>query len=110
VTLRPALFLDRDGTLIVDTDFVRTPEEVVLLPGAATAVARANAAGWLTVVVTNQSGIARGIITEGDYQAVADELERQLGAEGAHLDLQSHCPHLPAIRCGDCVKVPDLKV
>jgi len=110
VTLRPALFLDRDGTLIVDTDFVRTPEEVVLLPGTAREVAQANAAGWLTVVVTNQSGIARGILTEDDYQAVARELERQLGGEGAHLDLQSHCPHLPAIS-GPCeCRKPGLKL
>ena len=110
MTLRPALFLDRDGTLIVDTDFVRTPEEVVLLPGAADAVARANAAGWLTVVITNQSGIARGILTEGDYQAVARELERQLKEQRAHLDLQLHCPHLPAIS-GPCeCRKPGLKL
>lgn len=110
MSLRPALFLDRDGTLIVDTDFVRTPEEVVLLPGAADAVARANAAGWLTVVVTNQSGIARGIITEGDYEAVAHELELQLRQQGAHLDLQLHCPHLPAIS-GPCeCRKPGLKL
>jgi D-glycero-D-manno-heptose 1,7-bisphosphate phosphatase len=101
VTLRPALFLDRDGTLIVDTDFVRSPEEVTLLPGAAGAVARANAAGWLTVVITNQSGIARGVMSEEDYQSVAAEMERQLAEGGARLDLQLHCPHLPAIS-GPC--------
>jgi D-glycero-D-manno-heptose 1,7-bisphosphate phosphatase len=101
VILRPALFLDRDGTLVVDTDFVRTPGEVTLLPGAAAAVARANAAGWLTVVITNQSGIARGIFTEDDYQMVAREVERQFAESGARLDLQLHCPHLPAIN-GPC--------
>ena len=101
MSLKPALFLDRDGTIIVDTDFVRSPEEVVLLPGAAEAVARANAAGWLAVVITNQSGIARGIITEADYQAVAHELEARLATRGARLDLQLHCPHLPAIS-GPC--------
>jgi D-glycero-D-manno-heptose 1,7-bisphosphate phosphatase len=110
VTLRPALFLDRDGTLIVDTDFVRTPEEVKLLPGAADAVARANAAGWLVVVITNQSGIARGMMTEEGYEAVARELERQLAAQGARLDLQLHCPHLPAIS-GPCeCRKPGLKL
>jgi D-glycero-D-manno-heptose 1,7-bisphosphate phosphatase len=110
VSARPALFLDRDGTLIVDTDFVRSPEEVVLFPGAAESVARANAAGWLVVVVTNQSGIARGIISEGDYQLVARELERQLAAHGARLDLQLHCPHLPAIS-GPCeCRKPGLKL
>lgn len=110
MTLRPALFLDRDGTLIVDTDFVRSPAEVVLLPGAADAVARANAAGWLTVVITNQSGIARGIISEDDYQEVAREVERRFGQEGARLDLQLHCPHLPAIS-GPCeCRKPGLKL
>lgn len=110
MTLKPALFLDRDGTLIVDTDFVRSPEEVVLLPGAADAVKRANAAGWATVVVTNQSGIARGIITEADYQAVAHALEARLAEQGALLDLQLHCPHLPAIS-GPCeCRKPGLKL
>jgi len=110
VSEKPALFLDRDGTLIVDTDFVRDPADVVLLPGAAEAVARANAAGWLVVVITNQSGIARGIMSEGDYQLVARELERQLSASGARLDLQLHCPHLPAIS-GPCeCRKPGLKL
>jgi D-glycero-D-manno-heptose 1,7-bisphosphate phosphatase len=110
VTLRPALFLDRDGPLIADTDFVRTPGEVTLLPGAADAVARANAAGWRTVVITNQSGIARGIFTEDDYQDVAREVERQFAESGARLDLQLHCPHLPAIS-GPCeCRKPGLKL
>jgi D-glycero-D-manno-heptose 1,7-bisphosphate phosphatase len=110
VTRKPALFLDRDGTLIVDTGFVRGPEEVVLVPGAAQAVASANTAGWHVVVITNQSGIARGIITEDDYQAAARELERQLATLGARLDLQLHCPHLPAIS-GPCeCRKPGLKL
>ena len=110
MSLKPALFLDRDGTLIADTDFVRSPEEVVLLPGAADAVARANAAAWLVVVITNQSGIARGILTENDYQAVAREVERQFAARGARLDLQLHCPHFPAIS-GPCeCRKPGLKL
>ncbi|MBP2647617.1 MAG: histidinol-phosphate phosphatase family protein [Gemmatimonadetes bacterium] len=110
MSLKPALFLDRDGTLIVDTDFVRGPEAVVPLPGAAEAVARANAAGWYAVVITNQSGIARGILTEDDYQAVAREVERQFAARGARLDLQLHCPHFPAIS-GPCeCRKPGLKL
>ena len=110
MTLRPALFLDRDGTLIADTDFVRSPAEVVLLPGAADAVARASAAGWLTVVITNQSGIARGVLSEEDYQAVAGEMARQLARDGARLDLQLHCPHLPDIS-GPCeCRKPGLKL
>jgi D-glycero-D-manno-heptose 1,7-bisphosphate phosphatase len=97
----PAVFLDRDGTLIEDTSFVRVPGEVRLIPGAAAAVARFHAAGWRTVVVTNQSGIARGLLTEGEYAAVAAHVARLFRDAGAHLDLQLHCPHLPEIT-GPC--------
>lgn len=100
-SLVPALLLDRDGTIIVDTDFVRRPEEVSLIPGAAAAIRRANELGWKVVVITNQSGIARGLMTEGDYWDVAREVERQLALEGARLDLQLHCPHFPPIT-GSC--------
>ena len=91
----PAVFLDRDGTLIEDTQFVRDPSEVRLLPGAVAAVARFNQAGWRTVVVTNQSGIARGLLTEADYAAVAAHVDRRFREGGARLDLQLHCPHHP---------------
>jgi D-glycero-D-manno-heptose 1,7-bisphosphate phosphatase len=106
----PALFLDRDGTLIVDTDFVRHPEEVTLLPGAAQAVARANREGWRVVVITNQSGIARGMLSEEDYRVVARELERLLLIEGATLDLQLHCPHFPPISGACECRKPGLKL
>ena len=61
MTLRPAAFLDRDGSIIVDTGFVRDPESVRLIPGAAAAIRKLNQAGWAVVVVTNQSGVARGL-------------------------------------------------
>ena len=101
MSLEPAVFLDRDGTLIVDTSFVRDPAEVRLIPGAAAAVARLNAAGWRTVVVTNQSGIARGLLSEADYERVAAHVSELFAAAGARLDLQLHCPHYPEIS-GDC--------
>jgi histidinol-phosphate phosphatase family protein len=95
------VFLDRDGTLIEDRHYIRDPAEVVLLPGAAEAVRRLNAAGLASVVVTNQSGIARGRLTEADYAATAARLEQLLAAEGARLDGQWHCPHLPGLT-GPC--------
>lgn len=98
---RPAVFLDRDGTLIADTGFVRDPDQVRLLPGVAQAVARLNAAGLPVIVVTNQSGIARGMLTEATYRAVADRVSALLGAEGAHLTATYHCPHYPGIS-GPC--------
>lgn len=96
---RAAVFLDRDDTLMADVPYCRRPEDVRLLPGAGEAVRRIRELGYLAVVVTNQSGIARGLFTEEDLRAVNAELERQLAAEGAHLDGLYYCPHLPSAGC-----------
>jgi len=95
VTGRRAAFLDRDGTIIFDSEDIKRPEEVILLDGAADAIRRLNEAGIPVVVVTNQSGIARGVFTEADYEDVRRRLEALLAAEGAHLDASYHCPHHP---------------
>lgn len=102
---RPAVFFDRDGTLIEDRHYLRDPAQVRLLPGAAAALRRLNRAGLPVVVVTNQSGIARGLLTEEDYQASVRRLQALLEDEGARIDAHYHCPHLPEIsgRC-DCRK------
>lgn len=92
---RAALFLDRDGTLIADAHYPSAPEQVVLLPGAAAAVARANAAHVPVIVVTNQSGIGRGLITEAQYESVKARLDDLLAAHGALIDATYHCPHSP---------------
>jgi histidinol-phosphate phosphatase family protein len=101
VSGRPAVFFDRDGTLIEDRHFLRDPNQVQLLPGAAVAVRRLDRAGRPVVVVTNQSGIARGLLSEEDYRATAKRLEELLAAAGARLAGQYHCPHLPEIS-GPC--------
>jgi histidinol-phosphate phosphatase family protein len=92
---RAAVFLDRDGTIIHDVDYVRDPEAAVLLPGAAAAIAQLNASGMPVVVVTNQSGIARGLLTEADYDAVRERVDELLGAQGARIDATYVCPHHP---------------
>jgi D-glycero-D-manno-heptose 1,7-bisphosphate phosphatase len=92
---RAAAFLDRDGTLIEDRHYIADPHDVVLLPGAAEAVAALNAAGIATVVITNQSGIARGLISETQYAAVQGRLDALLAGHGATLDATYHCPHFP---------------
>jgi D,D-heptose 1,7-bisphosphate phosphatase len=94
-TPRPAVFLDRDGTLNVDTSYVSRPDNVRLIAGAAEAVARLNAAGIPVIVVSNQSGIGRGYFTMQDYEQVERRIEEMLAERGAHLDAVYICPHAP---------------
>ena len=93
---RPAVFLDRDGTLIADRHYLADPDDVALLADAASAVARLNAAGVPVIVVTNQSGIGRGYYTKADYDLVATRLAEALAAHHAHLDATYLCPHAPS--------------
>jgi len=102
VNSRAAAFLDRDGTIIRDTEYLRDPEQVELLPGAAEAIRRLNDAGWPVVVVTNQSGIARGLLTEQDYERVRMRVDKALAeAAGAKIDATYYCPHHPDLT-GPC--------
>lgn len=94
--VRAIVWLDRDGTLVDDPGYLRDPADVRLLPGAARALARLNDAGATVILVTNQSGIGRGLLTEDDFRAVQAEVARQLAAEGAHLDDVRFCPHRPS--------------
>ncbi len=93
-------FLDRDGTLIRDTGYIAMPDEVELLAGAAEAVRLLNEAGVPVVVVTNQSGIGRGLLDEPAFQAVQVRFESSLAGAGARIDATYFCPHAPADRCG----------
>ncbi len=92
-----AVFLDRDGTIVEDPGFLRDPSQVRLLPGAAVAIRRLQEGGWRVVVVTNQSGIARGLVTEAEVQEVDRRIRELLKQEGAGIDASYHCPHLPEI-------------
>jgi len=92
--LRPAVFLDRDGTLITERDYLSDPDGVQLAPDAINALRSLRRAGYALVVVTNQSGIARGLYTEADYHAVATRLNQMLSQAGVPLDGMYHCPHL----------------
>jgi D-glycero-D-manno-heptose 1,7-bisphosphate phosphatase len=94
-----ALFLDRDGTLIVDTGYLRDPNDVVLLPGVAEGLREARALGYELIVVSNQSGIARGIISEAQLASVEARFEKLLAKEGVTLDLVLFCKHGPDDGC-----------
>jgi D-glycero-D-manno-heptose 1,7-bisphosphate phosphatase len=100
-----AVFLDRDGTVMEDAHYIKSPDQVRLIPGAAAAVKRINDARVPAIVITNQSGIARGIFTVADYEAVRRHFESLLEAHGAHIDASYYCPHHPTITGAcDCRK------
>lgn len=93
--IRAAVFFDRDGTLIKDVGYIRRPEDVQLVPDAAQAVRSLNNALWPVIVATNQSGIARGLLSEQDYGRVRDRLDDLLAERGAYINGYYHCPHHP---------------
>jgi D-glycero-D-manno-heptose 1,7-bisphosphate phosphatase len=109
MTPRPAVFLDRDGTIIEAVHYLRDPALVRLLPGAADAIRRLRAAGYACVVVTNQSAIGRGLLTVEGYHAVHAELERRLAEAGAALDGAYFCPTVPASDDRSAIDDPDRK-
>ena len=107
---RPAAFLDRDGTLNVDTGYVHRPQDFRWVAGAPEAVRLLNEAGYLVFVVTNQSGVARGLYDEAAVKSLHRWMCDDLARQGAHVDEVRFCPHHPqgtidalAVHC-DCRK------
>lgn len=92
---RRAAFIDRDGVLNEERAFVHRMEDFAFIPGAIEALQALQAGGYLLVVITNQSGIARGLYSEEDFLALTDDMRAQLKAQGVSLDAVEYCPHLP---------------
>ena len=105
-----AIFFDRDGTLNVDVHYLHDPRDFVWVEGAITAIRWANEHGYLVIVITNQSGIARGYYDEAAVHHLHDWMNRELAKHGAHIDAFYYCPHhiegkLPAYtKSCDCRK------
>lgn len=93
--LRPGLFLDRDGVINVDTNFLYRAEECRLIDGIGDLVRTANELGYVTCVITNQSGIGRGLYTEADFHTLMDHMSLELKHQDAHLDAIYFSPHHP---------------
>ncbi|MBI4534932.1 MAG: D-glycero-beta-D-manno-heptose 1,7-bisphosphate 7-phosphatase [Ignavibacteriae bacterium] len=89
------MFIDRDGTLNEEMDFIRTPDDLKLINGAAASVRKLNERGLATVVISNQSGVARGYLTEEDLARIHEKLIQELSREGASVDRIYYCPHHP---------------
>ena len=92
---RPGVLLDRDGTLIVDSGYVGSVDDVQFLPGALEAVAALNAAGLPVAVVTNQAGVARGFFELAAVEAVHAHIDAALAEVGGHVDQWLYCPYHP---------------
>jgi histidinol-phosphate phosphatase family protein len=108
LSLRPALFLDRDGVINPTQPEVYVAADYTLLPGVAEAIATANRAGIPVIVVTNQPGLAKGFMTFDEHQRIRARMDRLLGAEGAFVDDYLFCPHHP--ESGFVGEVAGLKV
>ena len=95
MSLRPAVFFDRDGTLMEEAGYCADPREVRVYPGVPAALRELKAAGFLTFIVTNQSGIGRGFFTEAQYQAVQARLLAEIGP--GLIDASYYCPDAPGV-------------
>jgi D-glycero-D-manno-heptose 1,7-bisphosphate phosphatase len=100
-TRSPAVFLDRDGTIVREVEYLARPEQLALLPGAAEGMRRLREAGYRgyrgyrLVIVTNQAGVARGYFDEDDVRRVHERLREMLREQGADVDAVYYCPHHP---------------
>lgn len=101
--MRRAAFIDRDGVINEDREYVCRVADFQFLAGSVEALRQLQAAGYLLVVITNQSGIARGFYTEAQYQELDTYMRGSLSAAGVSIDAVQYCPHLPDANC-DCRK------
>ena len=106
---RPAIFLDRDGTVIEHVHYLCDPALVQLLPGVAKALIRFRRAGFARVLVTNQSAIGRGMLTAERLDEIHTEMNRQLADCGATIDAIYYCPDVPDDEDQTVVENPDRK-
>ena len=96
---KPAVFLDRDGTINKDVPYCSCPEEFELLPGVGEAIAQLNKAGFIVVVITNQSGVYRGYFSEEMLHLIHQKMQEDLAHYKARVDSIYYCPHHPEDCC-----------
>lgn len=92
---QPAVFLDRDGTVCEEVGYLSEVKDLRLIPGSVRAIRQIRQAGWKAVIISNQSGVARGYMTEETVQTIHTALREMLQQEGAEIDGIYYCPHHP---------------
>ena len=90
-----AVFLDRDGTIIEDSGYISSPDQIKFIPGSIEAIKQLNQAGYKVIIISNQAGIARGLLTEDMLQTIDKIIHRQILSGGGHIDASYYCPHHP---------------
>lgn len=98
-TRQKAVFLDRDGTICEDFNYLSRPKDLRIFPFAAKAIQLLNEAGFLVIIITNQSGIGRGYFTEETLNEINESMMKQLTSKNARIDALYFCPHLPENAC-----------
>ncbi len=93
--MNKAVFLDKDGTIVEDVGYMNSHRQVKLFPGSAAAIKKLNEAGYKVIIISNQAGVARGLVTEDMIQTIDKTINKQLLSGGAHLDATYYCPHHP---------------
>ena len=99
MNLRKAVFIDRDGTITRDVSYCSRPKDLELFEGAAQSVKKLNDAGYLVIMITDQSGIGRGYFTEDTLHKIHEKMKKDLANEGAIVDSIYYCPHHPQENC-----------
>ena len=94
---RPAVFIDRDGTISEEVGYINHPSRFRVFPYAARAIKLLNDQGWLAIIITNQAGVARGYFSESMIETVHYNLRQELGDEGARVDAIYYCAHHPTV-------------
>lgn len=102
--VHPAVFLDRDGVLIRDVDHLHREDQLRLLPGVASALSRLNRAGWLTIIISNQAVVAKGMLSEAEMYRIGEVLSLRIARKGARLDASYYCPHHPEGKVSEYIR------
>jgi D-glycero-D-manno-heptose 1,7-bisphosphate phosphatase len=107
--MKRAVFLDRDGTIIVERGYLKDPDQIEILPGAVDALRKLAREGWKLIIISNQSGVGRGLMTAAEMNAVQTKFLRTMRTQGVEITASYFCTHTPDEHC-ECRKPATLSI